>query len=207
MATTIGVLQRPTSTTGLWGWITTVDHKKIGALYGVTAFIFFMVGGVEATIMRLQLARAEHSLVSPEVFSQLFTMHALTMIFLAIMPLSAAFFNLVVPLMIGARDVAFRASTPSATGCSSLEPCCFSPGGSWAVPERGLVCLRSLTGPGVNPGDGMQFYLLGLAVLGVSSVAAALNFIVTIINYEGARYDPHADASLHLDDAGHLLPS
>ena len=183
MATTIGVLQRPTSTTGLWGWITTVDHKKIGALYGVTAFIFFMVGGVEATIMRLQLARAEHSLVSPEVFSQLFTMHALTMIFLAIMPLSAAFFNLVVPLMIGARDVAFPRLNAFSYwvflfGALLLQSGWFM-GGS---PNAGWFAYAPLTGPGVNPGDGMQFYLLGLAVLGVSSVAAALNFIVTIIN-------------------------
>ena len=147
MATTIGVLQRPTSTTGLWGWITTVDHKKIGALYGVTAFIFFMIGGVEATIMRLQLARAEHSLVSPEVFSQLFTMHALTMIFLAIMPLSAAFFNLVVPLMIGARDVAFPRLNAFSYwvflfGALLLQSGWFM-GGS---PNRGLVCLRSFDG-------------------------------------------------------------
>ena len=102
-----GALRRPTSYQGVWSWVTTVDHKRIGVLYGVTAFIFFLLAGVEALMMRIQLAGADQEIVSPEVYSQLFTMHALTMIFLAIMPLSAAFFNFMVPLMIGARDVAF----------------------------------------------------------------------------------------------------
>src|SRR2546430_8411133 len=86
-------------------WITTVDHKRIGVLYGVTSFLFFLIGGIEATLMRIQLAEPENTFVSPDVFNQLFTMHGTTMIFLAIMPLSASFFNFVVPLMIGARDV------------------------------------------------------------------------------------------------------
>ncbi|MCH8087006.1 MAG: cbb3-type cytochrome c oxidase subunit I, partial [Chloroflexi bacterium] len=73
----------------------------------VTAIIFFMAAGVEALIIRLQLARADSTLVDPETYNQLFTMHALTMIFLGVMPIGVAFFNLIVPLMIGARDVAF----------------------------------------------------------------------------------------------------
>ncbi len=183
MATTLGVLQRPTSTTGLWGWITTVDHKKIGALYGVTAFIFFLIGGIEATVMRIQLHRPEFDLVSPEVFSQLFTMHALTMIFLAVMPLSAAFFNLVVPLMIGARDVAFPRLNAFSYWVFLFGAILLQSG--WLLggsPNAGWFAYAPLTGPGANPGNGMEFYLLGLGVLGVSSVAAALNFIVTIIN-------------------------
>ena len=104
-----GALRRPTGYAGVWGWITTVDHKRIGVLYGVTAFIFFLIGGAEAMMMRIQLARPAQDIVSPEVYSQLFTMHALSMIFLAIMPLGAAFFNFMIPLMIGARDVAFPA--------------------------------------------------------------------------------------------------
>ena len=100
-------LQRPTTYSGLWGWLVTVDHKRIGVLYGVTAFIFFIVGGIEAMTMRLQLATPENTLVNPDTFSQLFSMHALTMIFLALMPMSAAFFNILIPLQIGARDVAF----------------------------------------------------------------------------------------------------
>jgi len=91
----------------VWSWLTTVDHKRIGILYGTSAFIFFLIGGIEALIMRLQLARPDNTLVGPERFNELFTMHGTTMIFLAVMPLSAAFFNYMIPLMIGARDVAF----------------------------------------------------------------------------------------------------
>src|SRR6266508_1294269 len=93
--------------TVLWSWLTTVDHKRIGILYGTSAFIFFLVGGIEALIMRLQLARPDSTLVGPDRFNELFTMHGTTMIFLAVMPLSAPFFNFMLPRRIGARDVAF----------------------------------------------------------------------------------------------------
>src|SRR5579883_2525368 len=102
-----GLLRRPTSTKGVWGWMTTIDHKRIGVLYGVTAFIFFLVGGVEALLIRLQLATPNGKILSAQVYNQVFTMHGTTMIFLVIMPMSSAFFNYLVPLQIGARDVAF----------------------------------------------------------------------------------------------------
>src|SRR6266480_1739776 len=98
---------RPKAEHGFWSWISTVDHKRIGILYGVTAFLFFLLGGLEALVLRFQLARPGNTLVSAETFNQLFTMHGTTMIFLAVMPLSAAFFNYIIPLQIGARDVAF----------------------------------------------------------------------------------------------------
>src|SRR6266550_4972006 len=101
------IFRRPRSTTGVWSWVTTVDHKKIGMLYGFTAFVFFIVGGVEALLIRLQLARPNGRVLTAEAYNQIFTMHGLTMIFLVVMPLSAAFFNYMLPLMIGARDVAF----------------------------------------------------------------------------------------------------
>ena len=107
MAVITDTLQRPTSYSGWWSWVTTVDHKRIGVLYGITAFVFFLMGGIEALIMRLHLATPDAGVVGPEAFNQLFTMHALTMIFLGVMPLGAAFFNFLIPLMIGARDVAF----------------------------------------------------------------------------------------------------
>ena len=101
------ILPRPTSYNGIWSWMTTVDHKRIGTLYGVTAFIFLLIGGIEALILRIQLTGPEQNLVSPDVYNQLFTMHGTTMIFLVVMPLGASFFNWFIPLQIGARDVAF----------------------------------------------------------------------------------------------------
>src|SRR5712692_9922397 len=92
---------------GVWSWVFTVDHKRIGILYLVTAVLFFFVGGIEALLIRSQLAVANNTLVSPDTYNELFTMHGTTMVFLAIMPMSVAFFNIVVPLQIGARDVAF----------------------------------------------------------------------------------------------------
>src|SRR3990172_11162440 len=102
-----GLLRRPHSTTGVWSWLTTVDHKRIGILYGVTAFFFFIVGGTEALLIRLQLAQPDQAILNPGVFNEMFTMHGITMVFFVVMPLSAAFFNYLLPLMIGARHVAF----------------------------------------------------------------------------------------------------
>ena len=107
MAAITDVLARPTGYSGIWSWLTTVDHKRIGVLYGFSAFAFLLIGGIEAGVMRMQLSQADNNLVDPATFNQMFTMHGTTMIFMAIMPLSAAFFNLIVPLAIGARDVAF----------------------------------------------------------------------------------------------------
>src|SRR5215216_5816032 len=92
---------------GLWSWLTTVDHKRIAKLYGVSAFLFFMLGGLEAMLIRAQLTHPGNNVVDFQRYNELFTMHGTTMIFLVVMPLSVAFFNLVVPLQIGARDVAF----------------------------------------------------------------------------------------------------
>src|SRR5262249_32473630 len=89
-------------TTTVLSWLTTVDHKRIGILYGVSALTFFLIGGIEALIIRLQLVRPHAGIVSAETFNALFTMHGTTMVFLAIMPLNAAFFNYMIPLMIGA---------------------------------------------------------------------------------------------------------
>ena len=92
---------------GIWSWITTVDHKRIGVMYGVSALSFFILGGVEALAIRTQLAMPNQSIVGAHFYNSLVTMHATTMIFLMVMPLSAAFFKFLVPLMSGARDVAF----------------------------------------------------------------------------------------------------
>jgi heme/copper-type cytochrome/quinol oxidase subunit 1 len=92
---------------GLLSWLMTVDHKRIGIMYLVTAFLFFLVGGTEALLMRLQLAQPNGKVLTPDQYNQIFTMHGTTMIFLVVMPLAAGFGNYFVPLLIGARDMAF----------------------------------------------------------------------------------------------------
>src|SRR5687767_1680718 len=168
---------------GLRSWLMTVDHKRIGILYGVAAIMFFLLGGVEALLIRYQLAVPNNTAVDPDTFNQLFTMHALTMIFLALMPLSVAFFNIAVPLLIGARDVAF----PRLNAFSFWT---FLLGGillnlSWVAggaPDAGWFAYANLTSKEFSPGKGMDFYALGLQVLGVASMAGGFNFIVTILN-------------------------
>src|SRR4051812_11800126 len=98
----LGVFRRPTEATGWKSWLTTIDHKKIGIMYGVTAFAFFILGGVEALVIRSQLAQPNNHIVNPDTYNQLFTMHGTTMIFLVVMPMSAAFANYLIPLQIGA---------------------------------------------------------------------------------------------------------
>ncbi|MPZ69509.1 MAG: cytochrome ubiquinol oxidase subunit I, partial [Actinobacteria bacterium] len=102
-----GLFARPRAKTGWWSWVTTVDHKKIGIMYGVAAFFFFIVGGLEALLIRVQLARPDATVLSADAYNQIFTMHGLTMIFFGVMPMGVALMNYLIPLMIGARDVAF----------------------------------------------------------------------------------------------------
>src|SRR3954453_20882191 len=90
--------------TGWTSWVTTTDHKRIGIMYLVLTFVFFILGGVEALMMRLQLSQADNTLLTPQTYNQLFTMHGTTMIFLFVVPIMAGFGNYLVPLMIGARD-------------------------------------------------------------------------------------------------------
>jgi len=101
------LLERPRATTGVWSWFTTVDHKKIAIMYGTTAIVFFVLGGIEALLIRVQLAQPDQSILDANQYNQMFTMHGTTMVFLLGMPIAAAFGNYFVPLMIGARDVAF----------------------------------------------------------------------------------------------------
>src|SRR5262245_20858282 len=97
-----GPFKRPTKTSGIAGWLTTVDHKRIGVLYGVTALGFFFLGGLEALLIRTQLAHPNGHVLTAAQYNQMFTMHGITMIFLVVMPAGAAFFNYLIPLMIGA---------------------------------------------------------------------------------------------------------
>ena len=199
-------LRRPDLHTGIADWLTTVDHKKIGIMYGMLALFFFIIGGIEALMIRTQLAVPMNDFVSAQLYNQLFTMHGTTMIFLAVMPLSSAFFNFLVPLQIGARDVAFpRLNAFSlwtfvggaiilnaswlfqfAEAAGWLNPAPLMHDGTLRVhtdfvPAQGWFGYAPLTGKQYT-GLGTDFWIFGLQVLGVASIAASLNFIVTIIN-------------------------
>ncbi|MFQ6027201.1 MAG: cytochrome c oxidase subunit I [Dehalococcoidia bacterium] len=185
MAAITGAIHRPTigSSTGILSWLTTIDHKRIGILYGTSAFVLLLIGGIEAGVMRMQLATSNSTLVDPDTFNQMFTMHGTTMIFLVIMPLGAAFFNFVVPLAIGARDVAFPRLNAFSYWVFLFGALLLN--GSFLVnqaPDAGWFSYANLTDRAFSVNAGLDFWALGLQVLGVSSLAAAFNFVVTIVN-------------------------
>jgi cytochrome c oxidase subunit 1 len=178
------VLWRPTAKTGLLSWLTTVDHKRIGLMYGMFALFFFLVGGAEALLIRLQLAVPNNTVLTAQQYNTMFTMHGTTMIFLAVMPLGAAFFNFIMPLQIGARDVAFpRLNAFSlwtfVAGAIIVNIGWFLKDGA---PNGGWFGYAPLTSKQFIPQHSIDFWVMGLQLLGVASIAAALNFIVTIIN-------------------------
>ena len=179
---------RPTAKTGIVSWLTTVDHKRIGLMYGIAALLFFLVGGVEALLIRIQLAVPNNTFISHQLYNELFTMHATTMIFLAVMPLSAAFFNYMMPLQIGARDVAFPRMNGFAfwvflAGATILNIGWFVKSGA---PDAGWFGYAPLTSKAFSnhfaADMSTDLWVMGLQILGVSSVVGSLNFIVTIIN-------------------------
>ncbi len=172
----------PAGRTGLASWLTTVDHKRIGLMYLGTTFFFFLVGGLMALILRLQLEGINGKVVSPERFDQLFSMHGTTMIFLFVVPVMAGFGNYLIPLQIGARDMAFP----------RLNAASF-----WLLLFGGIVMYSSfLWGGGPadagwtaypplsvqSPGHGIDLWIVGLHIIGLSSLIGAINFICTIHN-------------------------
>ena len=178
------VLWRPTVKTGLMSWLTTVDHKRIGFLYGISALFFFLVGGLEALFIRIQLIVPNNHFLSAQQYNEMFTMHATTMIFLSIMPLSAAFFNFIMPLQIGARDVAFPRLNAFSywvflAGAIILNIGWFINDGA---PNGGWFGYTPLTTRLYSPNHAIDMWVMGLQLLGVASIAASLNFIITIIN-------------------------
>src|SRR5438874_841084 len=182
-----GLLTHPRWKTGLLGWLITVDHKRIGFLYGFFALIFFLVGGFEALLIRTQLMVPNNNVLTAQQYNTLFTMHGTTMIFLAVMPLSAAFFNFIMPLQIGARDVAFpRLNAFSlwtfVAGAIILNIGWFLPQATHGAPDGGWFGYAPLTSKAYIPKHSIDYWAMGLQLLGVASIAASLNFIVTIIN-------------------------
>ncbi len=179
----LGAYSRPKGGGGWRDWITTVDHKKIGILYGATALFFFVVGGFEALLIRLQLATPNGTVVGADLYNQIYTMHGVTMVFMVIMPLAAAFANYLLPLQIGARDVAFPRF-------NALSFWIFLAGGlflnfAWLVgdaPDGGWFAYSPNTGVTFSPGHGMDFYAIGLQIAGIASLISAMNLIVTVLN-------------------------
>src|SRR5437588_589769 len=167
---------------GWTSWLTTTDHKRIGILYMVTTFVFFCLGGVEALMMRLQLGTPDNTVVTPQVYSQLFTMHGSTMIFLFVVPMMAGLANYFVPLMIGARDMAFpRLNALSywlllAGGVVFYASIFFNP------PEAGWTSYAPLSGAVYSPAGGQDAWIYLIHLTGLSSILGAINFYATIAN-------------------------
>lgn len=168
--------------TGLLDWITTVDHKKVGVMYWMAGTFFLLLGGLEAFLFRIQLAVPDNDFMGGETFNGLVTMHATTMVFLAIMPMTAGFANYLVPLVIGARDVAFPRlnawSLWTFLAGALIINSSFIFGGP---PAAGWTGYAPLTGAEFG-GSGIDFWWAGLSLLSASSLAASVNFIVTILN-------------------------
>ncbi len=182
-STSFGVFKRPVQSTGWRSWVFTVDHKKLGIMYGVVAMIFFIIGGVEALLIRLQLAAPNNKVLSAGAYNQMFTMHATTMVFLFVMPMAAAFANYLVPLQIGARDVAFPR-------LNAFGFWCFLFGGiflntSWflgGAADSGWFAYAPNTALAFSPSHGVDFWALGLQITGIASLTGAINLIVTVLN-------------------------
>src|SRR5215212_8036798 len=167
---------------GLLGWLKTTDHKRIGVMYLFATLIFFAAGGVEALLMRTQLIGPDLHVLSPKAYDQVFTMHGVTMIFLFVIPMTTgAFGNYLIPLQIGARDMAFPR-------LNALSFWIFLGSGIFIYiglfmgfgPNAGWFDYVPLALRHFNPGPNVDFYALGLILNGVSSTLAAINFIVTI---------------------------
>src|SRR5438874_935180 len=167
---------------GIVSFLTTVDHKQIGVRYLFTAFAFFVAAGIEALTMRTQLARPREDLIGPETFDQLFSLHGTTMIFLFVTPMLSGFGNYLVPLMIGARDMAFpRLNAFSywvylASGIFMYSSFLFGD-----APNDGWFNYVPLSESTFTPTHAIDFYTLGLTFLTISTTVGAANFIVTIL--------------------------
>ncbi len=167
---------------GWLDWLTTVDHKKIGIMYMVAAFVFFMVGGVEALLIRLQLGTPDNTFLDPQTYNHLFTLHGTTMVFLFVVPMMTGFANYIVPLQIGARDMAYpRLNALSlwlflAGGVVFYASLLFSP------PEAGWTSYAPLSDNAYLPSGGIDAWIFLIHLTGISSLLGAINLYVTIAN-------------------------
>src|SRR5207237_5257273 len=173
----------------LHGWVTTVDHKRLGILYILYALIFLVIGGIEATIIRIQLMYPHNDFVSPQVFNRMFTMHGTTMIFFVAMPVLFGFANYLVPLMIGARDMAFPRLNAFSFWLSALGGFLlyfsFLGGnglyGAGNAPDIGWWAYSPLTSRAFSPGSSSDYWTIAVLVSGFGSIGTAINLIATIL--------------------------
>ncbi len=179
----IGILSREEREHWKMAWLSTVDHKRIGILYMVTGLVFFVVGGIEALLIRVQLAVPNNTFVAPDTYNMLFTMHGTTMIFLVAMPVLFGLANYIVPLQIGVRDMAF----PRLNAYSFwlvpfggiLLHFSFLAGGAPAV---GWFAYAPLSETAYSSQHGVDYWALSLLVLGIGSVGTSINFVVTVLS-------------------------
>jgi cytochrome c oxidase subunit I len=183
---------RPEAFDGTWleklhSWVVTVDHKKLGILYVLYALTFFVVGGIEAMLIRIQLFYPDNHFVSPETYNRIFTMHGTTMIFFVTMPIAFGFGNYLMPLMLGVRDMAFPRLNAFSFWMSALGGVLlyysFIGGvglqGAGSAPDVGWFAYAPLTARAFSRGHSTDYWTLSLLVAGVGSIGAAINFLAT----------------------------
>src|SRR5882724_9352888 len=179
----------PTWAETLHGWVTTVDHKRIGLLYILYALMFLVIAGAEALIIRVQLMYPHNDFVSPQVFNRMFTMHGTTMIFFVAMPILFGFGNYLVPLMIGARDMAFPRLNAFSFWISAFAGLLlyfsyFGASGLYAAgsaPDVGWFAYAPLTAKVFSPGHSTDYWTLAVFLSGVGSIGTALNIVTTTL--------------------------
>ncbi len=175
-------VQQPRKSRQWLDWVLTTDHKKIGIMYLVLTFVFFCLGGVEALLMRSQLAVPNNTLISGEHYNQLLTLHGTTMIFLFVVPVMAGFGNYFVPLMIGARDMAFPRLNALSFWLLLLGGIVFYASLFWHPPEAGWWSYPPLSSIQYSPSGGQDAWIFLIHLTGISSLVGAINFYVTIVN-------------------------
>ncbi len=168
---------------GLISWLNTVDHKKVAMLYAMSSLFFLALGGIEALLIRIQLFYPNNHFLSAELYNELFTMHGTTMIFLVVMPLLLGFFaNFLIPLMIGARDVAFPRLNALSFWIFLFSGVFLHLGFFWrngGFPNAGWFGYANLTERMYTPGVHIDFWDIGLIISGVATVMTAVNFLAT----------------------------
>lgn len=166
---------------GLLSWVASVDHKRIGLMYMLLAVVFLVVGGVEALLIRVQLLVPNNTFLSPQFFNQLFTMHGTTMVFLVGMPVFTGFANYMIPLMIGAKDVAFpRLNAMSFWMLPFGAVLLYWSFLTGSAPDAGWFSYAPLSTKPYSSLPGVDYWIISLAVMGIGSVAGAINIIATV---------------------------